>query len=103
LHYGASIATHESKGNSYVLNTNSFYDQFHVFSMDWKQDEIKIYVDNNPVLVVNKTNVGSSPYPFNNPFFFIFNVAVGGNWPGSPDASTTFPERMFVDYVRVFQ
>lgn len=103
LHYGASSATHGSKGNSYVVNTGSFYDQFHVFSMDWKQDVINIYVDNNLILTVNKADLGTSPYPFNNPFFFIFNIAVGGNWPGSPDASTTFPQRMFVDYVRVFQ
>ncbi len=40
--------------------------------------------------------------PFANPFFLIFNIAVGGNWPGSPDVSTEFPQRMVVDYVRVF-
>ena len=71
--------------------------------MDWKQDQLKIYVDNNPVLAINKADFGADPYPFNAPFFFIFNVAVGGNWPGSPDATTTFPQRMIVDYVRVFQ
>lgn len=103
LHYGASSATHGSKGNSYTLSSGSFYDQFHVFSMEWKQDQIKIYVDDNLELTVNKADVGSNPYPFNAPFFFIFNVAVGGNWPGSPDATTTFPQRMIVDYVRVFQ
>ena len=103
LHYGASAATHGSKGNSFTLSTNSFYDQFHIFSMDWKQDQIKLYVDNNLFLTVNKADLGSSPYPFNAPFFFICNVAVGGNWPGSPNASTTFPQRMIVDYIRVFQ
>jgi len=103
LHYGASAATHGSKGNSYTLSSNSFYDQFHVFSMDWKQDQVNLYVDNNLYLTVNKTDLGSAPYPFNAPFFFIFNVAVGGNWPGSPDATTTFPQRMIVDYIRVFQ
>ena len=40
---------------------------------------------------------------FQNKFYFIFNVAVGGNWPGNPDATTTFPQRMVVDYIRVFQ
>jgi beta-glucanase (GH16 family) len=103
LHYGASTATHDSKGNSYTLSTGSFYDQFHVFSMGWKQDELKLYVDNNLFLTVNNTDVGSAPYPFNASFFFIFNVAVGGNWPGSPDANTIFPQRMIVDYIRVFQ
>lgn len=103
LHYGASSATHGQKGSSYTLNGASFYDQFHVFSMVWQQDKIQLYVDDSLFLTVNKTDVGSSPYPFNAPFFFIFNVAVGGNWPGSPDATTTFPQRMIVDYVRVFQ
>jgi beta-glucanase (GH16 family) len=103
LHYGASTASHGSKGNSFTLSSGTFYEQFHVFSMEWKLDQIKLYVDNNLFLTVNKADVGSSPYPFNAPFFFIFNVAVGGNWPGSPDATTTFPQRMIVDYVRVFQ
>jgi len=103
LHYGASAATHGSKGNSYTLSSSSFYDQFHVFSMDWIQDQVKLYVDNTLYLTVNKTDLGSAPYPFNAPFFFIFNVAVGGNWPGSPDATTSFPQRMIVDYIRVFQ
>ena len=103
VHYGPSPATHASKSNAYTLNSGQFYEQFHVFSMDWKQDEMKFYVDNNLVLAVNKADFGTTPYPFNAPFFFIFNVAVGGNWPGSPDANTTFPQRMIVDYVRVFQ
>ena len=101
LHYGASTATHASKGNSFTLSSGAFYEQFHVFSMEWKVDQVKLYVDNNLFLTVNKTD--TSPYPFNAPFFFIFNVAVGGNWPGSPDVTTTFPQRMIVDYVRVFQ
>ncbi len=103
LHYGASTASHGSKGNSFTLGSGAFYEQFHVFSMEWKLDQIKLYVDNNLFLTVNKADVGSSPYPFNAPFFFILNVAVGGNWPGSPDATTNFPQRMIVDYVRVFQ
>lgn len=103
LHYGASTATHGSKGTSYTLSSSNFYDQFHVFSMEWKQDQVKLFVDDNLFLTVNKTDLGSNPYPFNAPFFFIFNVAVGGNWPGSPDATTTFPQRMIVDYIRVFQ
>lgn len=103
LHYGASTATHAHKSMSYTLNSGQFYEEFHVFSMDWKQDQVKIYVDNNLFFTMNKADVGSAPYPFNAPFFFIFNVAVGGNWPGSPDANTTFPQRMIVDYVRVFQ
>lgn len=103
LHYGATPATHGSMGNPYQLNGSYFSNQFHVFSMDWKQDTVKLLVDDHLFLTVKKSDVGSSPYPFNMPFFFIFNVAVGGNWPGSPDGTTTFPQRMIVDYIRVFQ
>lgn len=100
LHYG--LASHASKTSFYTLNSGSFHDVFHVFSMIWKEDVIQILVDDHLELEVHKADIGSD-YPFNAPFFFIMNVAVGGNWPGSPDATTTFPQRMIVDYVRVFQ
>lgn len=102
VHYGASAATHNSFGTNYVLTGESFDQQFHVFSMEWKQDSITIFVDDKQVFFCNRSIIGD-PYPFNNPFFFIFNVAVGGNWPGAPDESTVLPQRMIVDYIRVFQ
>ena len=67
------------------------------------QDLIKCYVDDQLYVTVTLADVGAANYPFNADQFFIFNVAVGGNWPGSPDGTTAFPQRMFVDYVRVFQ
>lgn len=102
LHYGSSVATHASYGTNYSLTGEGFDEKFHVFSIEWQQDTIKMYVDDNQVFACNKSVVGV-PYPFNDDFFFIFNIAVGGNWPGSPDGSTIFPQRMFVDYIRVFQ
>jgi beta-glucanase (GH16 family) len=53
--------------------------------------------------VTTTTTNGAANWRFNQEFFFIFNIAVGGNWPGYPDATTQFPQKMFVDYVRVFQ
>lgn len=102
LHYSTGTA-HEQKGNSTSLTSGTFNDQFHVFSIIWKQDQIQFLVDNNPYYTVNRTDMTTTMYPFNAPFFFIFNVAVGGNWPGSPDATTYFPQWMIVDYVRVYQ
>jgi len=46
---------------------------------------------------------GGSAWVFDHPFFLILNVAVGGNWPGAPDGTTTFPQKMLVDYVRVYK
>lgn len=102
LHWGVNSATHQSKGTNYVLSTGSFDQQFHVYSMVWDLDQIKLYIDDILFFTGTKNDV-SGNYPFNSDFFFIFNIAVGGNWPGSPDNTTSFPQRMIVDYVRVFQ
>jgi beta-glucanase (GH16 family) len=102
LHWGASPATHASKGDSYTLAGGSFDQQFHVYSLLWQQDSVKVLVDDVPYVQVKRADVAGN-YPFNSDFFFIFNVAVGGNWPGAPDSNTSFPQRMIVDYVRVFQ
>ena len=103
MHWKPVTSTNTSKGSEYNLPSGNFSQQFHVFSIIWTQDMIKWLVDDQLFLTTTKADVGAANYPFNAPQFFIFNVAVGGNWPGSPDASTTFPQRMFVDYVRVFQ
>ncbi len=102
MHWKSSSGVHASKGTNYNLPSGDFSQQFHVYSMVWAQDLIKCYVDDQLYLTVSATDVGAT-YPFNADQFFIFNVAVGGNWPGPPDATTQFPQRMFVDYVRVFQ
>lgn len=103
MHWKPVTGTNTSKGAEYNLSSGNFSQQFHVFTIIWTLDMIKWYVDDQLFLTTTKADVGAANYPFNAPEFFIFNVAVGGNWPGPPDASTTFPQRMFVDYVRVFQ
>ena len=102
LHFG-SLSNHGQRGSNYVLTTGSFSDQFHVFSLEWKQDQVNFYIDNNLYQTITKVDIGAYPYPFNAPFFFIFNVAIGGNWPGNPDPTTYLPQWMIVDYVRVYQ
>lgn len=88
-------------GETTSLSSGTFADEFHVFSIIWDDQSITWYVDDKQYLVVDITPANLEE--FHNEFFFIFNVAVGGNLPGSPDASTVFPQRMYVDYVRVFQ
>lgn len=87
-------------GGSRSLPSGDLSEQFHVYSIVWNNNEIDWYLDNVKFQSFSKT--GSETYPFNRPFFFIMNVAVGGNWPGNPDATTTFPQSMTVDYIRVF-
>ncbi len=102
MHWKAVTGNHASKGSQYDLSSGNFSQQFHVFSIIWSQDMIKWLVDDQLYLTATSADAGAN-YPFNAAQFFIFNVAVGGDWPGSPDTSTPFPQRMFVDYVRVFQ
>jgi beta-glucanase (GH16 family) len=103
IHWKPVNGTNTSKGAEYNLPSGDFSQQFHVFSIIWSQDTITWLVDDKPFLTTTKADLGAANYPFNAHQFFIFNVAVGGNWPGPPDAGTVFPQRMFVDYVRVFQ
>ncbi len=92
---------HASFGDFNKLSSGTYADEFHVFSIIWDATTIKWYRDN--IKYHELTISGSELSEFRQNFFFIFNVAVGGDWPGSPDASTQFPQHMVVDYVRVFQ
>lgn len=102
LHYGPGPqSTYLSKTHS--LAGSSFHDQFHVFSLEWKEDEIRWLVDGAVYATTTKADIGGNNWPFNEKFFFIVNLAVGGNWPGAPDASTVFPQWFILDYIRVYQ
>lgn len=92
------------KGTGYRLPTNAkFSEEYHVFTLLWEENKIEWLVDDVKYFEVTDATVGSSNYPYNHPFFFLFNIAVGGDWPGNPDATAVFPQRMIVDYIRVFQ
>lgn len=104
VHFGANVAQRQYKSQSlYLNNGKNFHDEFHVFTMIWKEDMIEFFVDDMLYHTITPASVGNQPYPFNKNFFFIMNVAIGGNLPGNPDASTELPQNMIVDYIRVFQ
>ena len=89
------------QGGGFVKASEDFGAGFNVFSMIREHDRVQWLV--NDELYHEQYLPDSIDFkPFDNPFFLIFNIAVGGNWPGSPDGSTQFPQRMVVDYVRVF-
>jgi len=102
IHWGAAGGPSTHIGGYYSLNSQSFSDSFHVFSLKWESDKLSFLIDDITYFSANKSQVNGA-YPFDKPFFFIMNLAVGGNWPGNPNATTIFPQRMVVDYVRVFQ
>lgn len=79
----------------------AFSDDFHTFAVDWSKDKIDFSVDGNVYQTLTPADAGGNSWPFDQPFFIILNVAVGGAWPGDPDENTKFPQEMVVDYVRV--
>ena len=93
---------HRYSGGSLTKTSGDYADDFNVFSIIRTPDRIRWLVNDQEYysFVIDDS---SSLAPFRNPFFLIFNIAVGGNWPGYPDATTEFPQRMLVDYVRVFE
>ena len=79
-----------------------FADDFHVFAVEWEPAAIRFYVDDNLYQTKTPADAAGKRWVFDHPFFIILNVAVGGNFPGNPDLTTTFPQTMTVDYVRVY-
>jgi beta-glucanase (GH16 family) len=78
--------------------------RLHLYAIEWEPNVVRFYLDGQNY---NTFTPGSLPagakWVFDHPFFIILNVAVGGDWPGPPDSTTVFPQRMFVDYVRVYK
>jgi beta-glucanase (GH16 family) len=102
-HWGIAGQASIHHGGNYTLSPGDFSSSFNVFSLQWDASKLTFLVNDISYYTVNKADVVGGSYPFDKPFFFVLNVAVGGNWPGNPNSSTTFPQRMIVDYVRVFQ
>ena len=89
---------------SYTIPTGALADDYHVYAVEWEAQQVRFYVDSTLYATFTPSNLPQgSPWEFNKPFFVLLNVAVGGDWPGSPDGTTQFPQQMLVDYVRVYQ
>ncbi len=105
--HGPGFSGGESISKEYNITNDRFDTGFHVFGIEWAPDFINYYVDGDlyqtitPATVAEETN-GAGEWVFNRPFYIVINMAVGGNLPGSPNADTVFPQRMLVDYVRVY-
>jgi beta-glucanase (GH16 family) len=84
-----------------------FASTFHLYAVEWEPDVVRFYLDETLYATYTASSVAATPstagsWVFDHPFFLILNVAVGGSWPGPPDATTSFPQTMLVDYVRVY-
>jgi beta-glucanase (GH16 family) len=100
--HGPGFSGDKAFGGPSSLASGAYADDFHVYAVEWEPREIRWYRDGilyhsaRPELVKGE-------WVFGHPFFVLLNLAVGGYWPGYPDATTSFPQRMLVDYVRVYR
>ncbi|MGI9069361.1 MAG: glycoside hydrolase family 16 protein [Pyrinomonadaceae bacterium] len=103
--HGPGYSGGEGISASYSLPPpKKFSDDYHTYAVEWEPNVLRFYVDG--LLYKTRTPAdlpAGKAWVFNHPFFLIINVAVGGFWPGYPDATTVFPQQMLVDYVRVYQ
>lgn len=100
--HGPGYSGGSSIGGAYSLPGNPvFADDYHVYAVEWRTNHLQWFVDDQLFFSVTPASL-TGAWVFNAPQFLILNVAVGGNWPGYPDGTTVFPQRMLVDYVRVY-
>jgi beta-glucanase (GH16 family) len=103
--HGPGFSAGNSISKKYSLLNSRFDTGFHVFGVEWTANHINWYIDDVLYSQIKRGDVENKggEWVFDNSFFMLLNLAVGGNLPGSPDTNTNFPQRMIVDYVRVYQ
>lgn len=109
IHYGDPKG--ESQGTYELKGGKKFSDDFYLYTLEWEPGEIRWYINNELYHTANNwhskhpsnADEFTYPAPFDQDFFLILNISVGGGWPGNPDDTTKLPQQMVVDYVRVYQ
>jgi beta-glucanase (GH16 family) len=96
-----NAGSHALYGGNTKLASGVFNDEFHVFSIVWDAKKIVWYLDDKQFHIIDTTPAGLSE--FQEEYFLLVNLAVGGDWPGKPDGTTLLPQQLVVDYIRVFQ
>lgn len=102
--HGPGYSGAKGIGSPFTLPHGRFADHYHVFAVEWEPNQIRFYVDRK--LYATRTPADLPPgtkWVYDRPFFLLLNFAVGGSWPGPPDKHTPFPQKMLVDYVRVYR
>lgn len=121
LHYGSRWPTNTHSSRECVFPDGAGIASFHVYAVEWEPGEIRWFVDDhqfaaqsfwwsssktdraNGATPANESELNSWPAPFDQPFYLIMNLAIGGNFVGTPDQQTRFPAEMLVDYVRIYE
>jgi len=102
--HGPGYAAGNSLTKAFELTNDRFDTGFHVFGIEWGEDYINYYVDDVLYNQITRQDVidANGEWVFDQPFFILINLAVGGNYGGPPNDATIFPQEMLVDYVRVY-
>ncbi len=101
-----SLHTQDSHGNT--INTKktvieTIEQGFHLYAIDWNSDKIDFYVDNQLVYRFQPDNKTEAVWPYNQPFYFLVNMAIGGNFGGPAVDDSIFPQEFKIDYIKVYQ
>ncbi|MBK1833181.1 glycoside hydrolase family 16 protein [Roseibacillus ishigakijimensis] len=121
IHYGARWPLNQHSGGEYLFPEGEDFTSFHTYALEWEPGEIRWFVDGHLYSRKNfwwsssahengqglppqsAEDLNAWPAPFNQPFHLLLNLAVGGQFPGDPEATTEFPAEFVIDYVRVYQ
>ena len=121
LHFGSRWPANAQGTRSYTLPDKGVFSDFHVYTLEWESGEIRWAVDGKNYATqsfwwssskvekgkgmkpTQEADLNAWPAPFDQPFYLIMNVAVGGGFAGNPDKTTAFPAEMLVDYIRVYE
>jgi beta-glucanase (GH16 family) len=120
LHFGSSYPRRSLITTTHKLPDGSRVSDWHTYAVEWEPGEVRFFVDEvqtctyrhwwscsrlangQGVEAASEADLNSWPAPFDQPFYLLMNVAVGGNFPGHPNAQTQFPAELVVDWVRVY-
>ena len=100
--HGPGYSAGNAISSTYALQNSRFDLDYHVFAVEWTENQIDFYVDDYLYKRIKKSDVPGE-WVYDHPFFLILNIAVGGNYVGFPTAQTPFPQKMTIDYVKVYQ
>jgi beta-glucanase (GH16 family) len=100
--HGPGYSAGNAISSSYALQNGRFDQDYHVYAVEWSESQIDFYCDDYLYKRISKSDVPGQ-WVYDHPFYLILNVAVGGNYVGYPTAQTPFPQKMTIDYVRVYQ
>jgi beta-glucanase (GH16 family) len=102
--HGPGYSGAQGLSGAYTNTGGPFANDYHVFAVEWEPAAIRWYVDGTLYFARTRTDLPSGArWVYDHPFFVLLNVAVGGGWPGDPDTTTSFPQEMLVDWVRVYK